>query len=237
MQLHADLATLAREGVTHLAIEASSHGLDQHRLDGLRLSAAGFTNLTHEHLDYHAVDGRLLRGQGAAVREPAAGRAARPSSMPTAIAPRRSPTICARRGIRFWTYGAKGREFRLLQRPADAAPASISWSRCWASVHEIELPLVGGFQASNALARARPRRRRPAAMSARAVAALATLSGAPGRLQLVARHRTGAPVYVDYAHKPEALETVLGDAAARSPAASWSWCSAAAAIATAASGR
>src|SRR6185437_9088115 len=53
VQLHADLATLAREGVTHLAIEASSHGLDQHRLDGLKLSAAAFTNLTHEHLDYH----------------------------------------------------------------------------------------------------------------------------------------------------------------------------------------
>ena len=53
VQLHADLATLAREGVTHLAIEASSHGLDQHRLDGLKLAAAGFTNLTHEHLDYH----------------------------------------------------------------------------------------------------------------------------------------------------------------------------------------
>jgi len=53
VQLHADLATLAREGVTHLAIEASSHGLDQHRLDGLRLTAAAFTNLTHEHLDYH----------------------------------------------------------------------------------------------------------------------------------------------------------------------------------------
>ena len=54
VQLHEDLATLAREGVTHLAIEASSHGLDQHRLDGIRLSAACFTNLTHEHLDYHA---------------------------------------------------------------------------------------------------------------------------------------------------------------------------------------
>ena len=79
VQLHADLATLAREGVTHLAIEASSHGLDQHRLDGFGSRPPAFTNLTHEHLDYHAVDGRLLRGQGAAVREPAAGRAAPPS--------------------------------------------------------------------------------------------------------------------------------------------------------------
>ena len=75
--------------------------------------------------------------------------------------------------------------------------------------HEVDLPLVGGFQASNALARARLSSWRPAAIPARAVAALGDLSGAPGRLQLVARHRSGAPVYVDYAHKPEALETVL----------------------------
>ena len=75
--------------------------------------------------------------------------------------------------------------------------------------HEIELPLVGGFQASNALG-ALGLVVATGGDPARAVAALATLSGAPGRLQLVARHRSGAPVYVDYAHKPEALETVLG---------------------------
>ena len=74
--------------------------------------------------------------------------------------------------------------------------------------HEVELPLVGGFQASNALA-ALGLVVATGGDAARAVAALATLTGAPGRLQLVARHRTGAPVYVDYAHKPEALETVL----------------------------
>jgi UDP-N-acetylmuramoyl-L-alanyl-D-glutamate--2,6-diaminopimelate ligase len=206
VQLHADLATLAGEGVTHLAIEASSHGLDQHRLDGLRLSAAAFTNLTHEHLDYHptmdayfAAKARLfealLPANGTAVVNADSDRAARLGE------------ICARRGVRFWTYGAKGRELRLLRDEPTAQGQHLVLD-VLGSRHEVELPLVGGFQASNALA-ALGLVVATGGDVARAVAALATLSGAPGRLQLVARHRTGAAVYVDYAHKPEALETVL----------------------------
>jgi UDP-N-acetylmuramoyl-L-alanyl-D-glutamate--2,6-diaminopimelate ligase len=206
VQLHADLATLAREGVTHLAIEASSHGLDQHRLDGLRLSAAAFTNLTREHLDYHptmdayfAAKARLfetlLPASGTAVVNADSDRAAELGE------------ICARRGVRFWTYGAKGREFRLLRdQPTPGGQHLVL--EVLGTRHEIELPLVGGFQASNALA-ALGLVVATGGDAARAVPALGTMSGAPGRLQLVARHRTGAPVYVDYAHKPEALETVL----------------------------
>ncbi|MFI5030943.1 MAG: UDP-N-acetylmuramoyl-L-alanyl-D-glutamate--2,6-diaminopimelate ligase [Reyranellales bacterium] len=206
VQLHADLATLAREGVTHLAIEASSHGLDQHRLDGLKLSAAAFTNLTHEHLDYHptmdayfAAKARLfealLPAGGTAVVNADSDRAAQLGE------------ICARRGVRFWTYGAKGRELRLLgDQPTPAGQHLVV--EVLGTRHEVELPLVGGFQASNALA-ALGLVVATGGDAARAVAALGTLTGAPGRLQLVARHKTGAPVYVDYAHKPEALETVL----------------------------
>jgi UDP-N-acetylmuramoyl-L-alanyl-D-glutamate--2,6-diaminopimelate ligase len=206
VQLHADLATLAREGVTHLAIEASSHGLDQHRLDGIRFSAAGFTNLTHEHLDYHAsmedyfaakarLFESLLPQGGTAVVNADSDRA-------QVLA-----AICKRRGIRFWTYGAKGREFRLVKD--DPTPAGQHLLvEVLGQRHEIELPLVGGFQASNALA-ALGLVIATGGDPARAAQALAGVSGAPGRLQLVARHRSGAPVYVDYAHKPEALETVL----------------------------
>jgi UDP-N-acetylmuramoyl-L-alanyl-D-glutamate--2,6-diaminopimelate ligase len=206
VQLQADLATLAREGVTHLAIEASSHGLDQHRLDGLKLSAAAFTNLTHEHLDYHptmdayfAAKARLfetlLPAGGTAVVNGDSDRAAELGA------------ICARRGVRFWTYGAKGRELKLLRdEPTPAGQHLVI--EVLGTRHEVELPLVGGFQASNALA-ALGLVVATGGDPARAVAALGTLTGAPGRLQLVARHRTGAPVYVDYAHKPEALETVL----------------------------
>src|SRR5689334_6312438 len=106
VHLHQDLAILARQGVTHLAIEASSHGLDQHRLDGLKLSAACFTNLTHEHLDYHAsmdayfmakarLFDSLLPASGTAVINADSNRA------DTLAA------ICRSRGIRCWTYGIK----------------------------------------------------------------------------------------------------------------------------------
>ncbi len=206
VQLHEDLATLAHEGVTHLAIEASSHGLDQHRLDGLRLSAAGFTNLTHEHLDYHAsmddyfaakarLFENLLPQSGTAVVNADSDRA-------EALA-----AICKRRGIRVWTYGMKGREFRLLKDDPTSTGQRLA-IEVLGELHAVDLPLVGGFQASNALG-ALGLAVATGSDPDLAITALAGVSGAPGRLQLVARHRSGAPVYVDYAHKPEALETVL----------------------------
>ncbi len=206
VQLHEDLATLAREGVAHLAIEASSHGLDQHRLDGVRLAAAAFTNLTHEHLDYHAsmetyfaakarLFDSLLPTGGTAIVNADSDRA-------EALA-----AICRQRGIRFWTYGAKGREIRLISDDPTSTGQRLT-IEVLGMRHEIDLPLVGGFQASNALA-ALGLVVATGGDPARAAAALANLTGAPGRLQLVARHSSGAPIYVDYAHKPEALETVL----------------------------
>jgi UDP-N-acetylmuramoyl-L-alanyl-D-glutamate--2,6-diaminopimelate ligase len=206
VQLHEDLATLAREGVDHLAIEASSHGLDQHRLDGLRLSAAAFTNLTHEHLDYHSsmdayfaakarLFAELLPGGGTAIVNADSDHA-------EAIA-----EICRRRGVRCWSYGIKGREFRLLGDVPVAVGQHLT-IEVQGRRHETDLPLVGGFQASNALA-ALGLVIAAGGDADAAVAALSELSGAPGRLQLVARHRSGAAIYVDYAHKPEALATVL----------------------------
>ena len=206
VHLHEDLAILARQGVTHLAIEASSHGLDQHRLDGLRLAAACFTNLTHEHLDYHptmeayfAAKARLfdnlLPEGGTAVVNADSDRA-------EALA-----AICARRGIRCWTYGVRGRELRLLKDRPTATGQHLA-IEVLGALHGLELPLVGGFQASNALG-ALGLAVATGSDPERAVQALGSVTGAPGRLQLVARHGSGASVYVDYAHKPEALETVL----------------------------
>jgi UDP-N-acetylmuramoyl-L-alanyl-D-glutamate--2,6-diaminopimelate ligase len=207
VQLHDDLATMARQGVTHLAIEASSHGLDQHRLDGIRLSAACFTNLTHEHLDYHASMDTYFAAKARLFESllPEGGTAVVNADSDRAQA---LAAICKRRGIRFWTYGVGGQEFRLLQD--DPTPTGQHLViEVLGRRHEIDLPLVGGFQASNALG-ALGLVVATGGDPARAVAALESVSGAPGRLQLVARHRSGAPVYVDYAHKPEALETVLG---------------------------
>lgn len=206
VQLHEDLATLAREGVSHLAIEASSHGIDQHRLDGLHLAAAAFTNLTHEHLDYHLSMDAYFAAKARLFESllPPGGTAVVNADSDRAEA---LGTLCRRRGIRFWTYGAKASEFRLLAD--DPTPTGQHLVlEVLGTRHEIDLPLVGGFQASNALA-ALGLAVATGGDPARAVACLAELTGAPGRLQLVARHRSGAAVYVDYAHKPEALETVL----------------------------
>lgn len=206
VQLHEDLAILAREGVTHLAIEASSHGIDQHRLDGLRLSAAAFTNLTHEHLDYHVTMDAYFAAKARlfdALLPPGATAVVNADS-DRAEALR---TLCRRRGIRFWTYGANGKEFRLLAN--DPAPTGQRLSiEVLGRRHDIELPLVGDFQASNALG-ALGLVVATGSDPDLAMKGLANLKGPPGRLQLVARHRSGAAVYVDYAHKPEALQTVL----------------------------
>src|SRR5262245_57561384 len=206
VQLHADLATLAREGVTHLAIEASSHGLDQHRLDGLKLAAAAFTNLTHEHLDYHPSMDAYFAAKARLFEDllPASGTAVVNGDSDRAEA---LAAICRRRGVRFWTYGTKGRDLRLLRDQPTSTGQHLAIEVMGRS-HELELPLVGGFQASNALA-ALGLALATGSNPQRALAALASVRGAPGRLQLVARHRSGAPVYVDYAHKPEALQTVL----------------------------
>ncbi|HYC64971.1 MAG TPA: UDP-N-acetylmuramoyl-L-alanyl-D-glutamate--2,6-diaminopimelate ligase, partial [Reyranellaceae bacterium] len=206
VQLHTDLAALARDGVDHVAIEASSHGLDQQRLDGLKLAAAAFTNLTHEHLDYHAsmdeyfaakarLFETLLPPSATAVVNADSDRAA-------ALA-----EICKRRSIRFWSYGTAGNDLR-LERATPTAHGQHLVLQLLGKRHEVDLPLVGAFQASNAMA-ALGLAIATGADAAHAVAALATLTGAPGRLELVARHKSGAPVYVDYAHKPEALATVL----------------------------
>jgi UDP-N-acetylmuramoyl-L-alanyl-D-glutamate--2,6-diaminopimelate ligase len=206
VQLHEDLATLARQGVDHLAIEASSHGLDQHRLDGLRLSAAAFTNLTHEHLDYHSSMDAYLSAKARLFDEllPVGGTAVVNADSDRAEA---IIEICRRREVRCWSYGIKGREFRLLGDTPVATGQHLT-VEVLGRLHEIELPLVGSFQASNAMA-ALGLVIATGGDEERAIAGLARLSGAPGRLQLVARHRSGAAVYVDYAHKPEALATVL----------------------------
>jgi UDP-N-acetylmuramoyl-L-alanyl-D-glutamate--2,6-diaminopimelate ligase len=204
--LHADLAALARSGVDHAALEASSHGLDQHRLDGVRFSAAAFLNLTHEHLDYHGTTEAYFAAKARLFGEllPAGGTAIVNADQPYAA---RLEAICRGRGITAWTFGAQGRELRLERSVAHARGQHLALE-IMGHRHDIDLPLAGAFQASNVLA-SLGLVLAGGADADRAVAALAGLSGARGRLELVARSAHGAPVYVDYAHKPQALETVL----------------------------
>ncbi|MCG8270899.1 UDP-N-acetylmuramoyl-L-alanyl-D-glutamate--2,6-diaminopimelate ligase [Aquamicrobium sp. NLF2-7] len=204
--LHKLLAELAGEGVSHAAMEASSHGLDQHRLDGVRLAAAAFTNLGRDHMDYHptvedyhAAKLRLFRGllpQGA----PAVIFADDPWSQATIDAARAA-------GNHVLTVGRKG-DFLKLNRVEHERAKQRAEIVHDGDIYEIDLPLAGDFQIANALVSAglaiSTGTSGPAAM-----AALEKLKGAPGRLDLVGATTAGAPVYVDYAHKPDALENVL----------------------------
>jgi len=204
--LHQVLAEVKDAGIDRLAMEASSHGLDQFRLDGVRVAAAGFTNLTRDHLDYHGsmeaylaakamLFGRVLVPGGGAVLN------ADIPEFDTLSA------ICSNRGIRVFGYGFAGRE--LMVRGIDPLPHGqrLSLSVLGRDT-TVELPLVGRFQAWNALC-ALGLVIATGAIAEEAVDALATLEGVPGRLQHVATHPNGAPVFVDYAHTPDALETVL----------------------------
>ncbi|HYH36913.1 MAG TPA: UDP-N-acetylmuramoyl-L-alanyl-D-glutamate--2,6-diaminopimelate ligase [Azospirillum sp.] len=208
--LHKVLAEVAEAGVDHLAMEASSHGLDQYRLDGVRVSAAGFTNLTRDHLDYHGsmeayaaakaqLFGRVLSPGGGAVLNADSPEFA-------ALA-----EICTHHGHRLFGYGFAGRE--LTVRSVEPMPHG---QRLHLTVlgrdHTVELPLVGRFQAWNALCALGLVLATGADAESevdRAVEALTTLDGVKGRMQHVATHPNGAPVFVDFAHTPDALETVL----------------------------
>lgn len=200
------LAKIAQMGVTHFAMEASSHGVDQRRLDGVRLKAAGFLNLTQDHLDYH---GTMEAYRAAKLRLfetllPRGGTAVlnADSDAYSAFA---AAAICA--GESVVSVGQAGQGIRLLERTL-----LPDGQRLKLDVHglacEARLPLAGGFQASNALVAA------GLCMAAglsvdEVLAGLETLEGAAGRLQRVGTGPHGGEAYVDYAHTPDGLETVL----------------------------
>ena len=204
--LHALLAELAADGVDHLAMEASSHGLDQYRLDGVALTAAGFTNLTRDHLDYHRtmeayfaakvrLFERILPRQGCAVLNADSG------AYPFLEA------VCRRRDQRVISFGTGAADLALRDRRASTTGQDLTLS-VFGATELLHLPLAGEFQALNALCAlglvigggAEPRH---------ALSQLERLEGVRGRLELAATTPSGAPIYVDYAHTPDALETVL----------------------------
>ncbi|RUW11635.1 UDP-N-acetylmuramoyl-L-alanyl-D-glutamate--2,6-diaminopimelate ligase, partial [Mesorhizobium sp. M1A.F.Ca.IN.020.03.1.1] len=204
--LHELLKELAEAGVTHASMEASSHGLDQRRLDGVKLAAGGFTNLGRDHMDYHPTvedyhraklrlfDTLLPKGA------PAVIFADDPWSQPTVHAARAA-------GLNVLTVGRHG-EFLTLKRVEHERRRQRAEVEADGVLHEIDLPLAGDFQIANALVSAGLAISTGTSVD-KALAALEKLKGAPGRLDLVGTTAAGAPVYVDYAHKPDALENVL----------------------------
>ena len=206
VELHGILAGLKRDGVDYLAVEASSHGLDQYRLDGVEIAAAGFTNITRDHMDYHPTHDAYLACKLRLFRELVRGGGV---AVVNADAEHGENFIAASkaRGLRLLTVGEKGDDLKLLERVphGDGQALKIAYA---GNRYAVELPLAGAFQASNALVAAAfaiGLGEEPGAV----FAALAGLKGAPGRLERVAAAKGGAPIYVDYAHTPDALETVL----------------------------
>jgi len=205
--LHRELQALARAGIDHVALEASSHGLDQFRLDGLTLAAAAFTNLTRDHLDYH----RDMAGYFAAKRRlfaellPPGGTAVLNLDGAEGVA---LAALCRGRGRRVIGFGsADGADLRLIASRPDGT-GQIVTLEAFGTRRTVALPLLGAFQGSNALAALGLAVATGTPLEP-ALDALAQLEGVPGRMERVATHPNGAPAIVDYAHTPDALETVL----------------------------
>ena len=201
------LAELAGRGVTHLALEASSHGIHQRRLDGVTLAAAGFTNLTQDHLDYHG-DMEAYRAAKLRLFEtvlPRGGTAvlnADSDAFPAFAA----AAILA--GQTVLSVGERGQSLRLVAREAVPGGQLLTILET-EQTYTVNLPLVGAYQASNALVAA------GLCIAAgedvaKVLAALEQIEGAAGRLQRVGAGPNGGEAFVDYAHTPDGLQTVLG---------------------------
>jgi UDP-N-acetylmuramoyl-L-alanyl-D-glutamate--2,6-diaminopimelate ligase len=207
--LHRQLDEIAREGVTHLALEASSHGLDQYRLDGVRIAAGGFTNLSRDHMDYHpdvahylAAKLRLFRDLVAT--DGAAVISADHDCSQAAIDAART------KKLRLVTVGRNGNGagegVRLASADIDGFAQNLTLEHR-GKKYSVRLPLVGEFQIENALVSAGLAIGTGSEANA-VFAELELLEGAKGRLERVAE-RNGAPIFVDYAHKPDALAKAL----------------------------
>ncbi|HKX79491.1 MAG TPA: UDP-N-acetylmuramoyl-L-alanyl-D-glutamate--2,6-diaminopimelate ligase [Novosphingobium sp.] len=202
----ANLAGLAREGVTHLAFEASSHGLSQYRSEGVPVRAGAFTNLSRDHLDYHAdmddyfaakmrLFDEVVEDGGTAVvwaddawSAPAAEHA-------------------QRRGLSLFTVGGKGDAVRLLSRTPGLLGQHLEIEH-QGRRRTLNLPLIGAYQAANALVSA-GLVLATGGDAERTFDALSRLQPVRGRLERAAIARSGAPIYIDYAHTPDALEAAI----------------------------
>jgi UDP-N-acetylmuramyl-tripeptide synthetase len=203
--LHQTLDRLAGAGVTHLALEASSHGLDQKRLDGVRLAAGAFTNLSRDHLDYHAAIEDYLAAKLRLFRQLLPKGAPAVVDADSDIAPRVIEAARAH-GLSVVSVGAKGETIRLAAVVRDGLSSTLELE-FGGRRRRVRLPLPGDFQIANTLVAAGlcvATGSEPDAV----FKALQSLRGAPGRLERIGQVR-GATVFVDYAHKPDALEKAI----------------------------
>ena len=207
--IHATLDKLAREGVTHAAMEASSHGLSQYRLHGVKLAAGAFTNLTQDHLDYHKDFDDYRRAKMKLFSD------LLPKGAPAVINADSAEleafeAVAQKAGLATFTVGWRGRDLRI----SEALPRGtgqdlvIQWGGGATNERKIHLPLIGEFQALNALCAAGIAMALGDDVHA-VLSGLTQLKGVHGRLELVGQTAAKAPVFVDYAHTPDGLNVLL----------------------------
>jgi len=220
--IHATLSRLAHDGVTHLAMEASSHGLVQHRVDGIRFQAGAFLNLTQDHLDYHhTMDAyrdaklRLWPLLDADADATAVINADSPYGVDFERAARADGLVVLETGWRASEYGLKIIE---IQPRPNAQTLTLRWATALSPPKEykVELPLIGEFQAINAVTAATlalALGEKPEAV----FAGMATLQPVKGRMEHVGQSKSGGHVFVDYAHTPDGLDVLLRAARPHAP--------------------
>jgi len=206
IELHRILAELAKAGVTHLALEASSHGLEQRRTDGVRLAAGGFTNISRDHLDYHPSFEAYFREKLRLFGE------LLPPGAPAVVdvdsdAGREVAAFAKARGLDVISVGREGESLRLVSAEEDGFGQRLVVEHDGGR-EKLLLPLVGAFQASNALVAAGLALATGASAST-TLPLLANLRGARGRLELAGTTPASAPIFIDYAHTPDALAKAL----------------------------
>jgi UDP-N-acetylmuramoyl-L-alanyl-D-glutamate--2,6-diaminopimelate ligase len=211
-ELHPALARLEALGISHCALEASSQGLAQHRIDEVRLDAAVFTNLSRDHLDYHRTMAAYRGAKERLFEEllPIGAVAVIHVDSPEA---RRMEAIAGRRGHRLIRTGSAGSEVRLRNRRADGISQVLEldlFGRCV----QFKAPIQGAFQVHNLLGAIGVAIGLGADPDQTLVAA-ECIDGVPGRIERIATTAHGAEIYIDFSHKPAALETVLSELRSR----------------------
>ena len=202
----ANMSGLAREGVSHVAYEASSHGLSQFRNEGLRVVAGAFTNLSRDHLDYHAgmddyfaakmrLFDEIVCDDGTAVIWADDAWSAK------------AIDHASKRGLRLFTVGQGGSAIRLVSRTPGQLGQLLELE-AGGTLRKVNLPLIGAYQAANALVAA-GLVIATGGDAAQTLEALSRLQPVRGRLERAAIARSGAPIYVDYAHTPDALDAAI----------------------------
>ena len=204
--LHKTLSELAGEGVTHAAMEASSHGLDQYRMDAVKITAAGFSNLTQDHFDYHTDAEDYFLAKARLFME------LTPANAPVVINTnddygQRLVTMCQERGQDVMQVGWTGRDIRIdevMPRAASQIIDLVVQGKC----QKIELPLAGEFQTLNAIA-ALGLAMVTGVKTEVALDALENLHGVAGRMERAGQTKDGAPIFIDFAHTEDGLDKLL----------------------------